>query len=174
MIAPGGLDGWPGRWRPAGLFDEQTTGFRWINGESDGWPGLVLDRYDRTLVLKLYTAAWLPRLEETAALIAARLCPERIVLRLSRNIQAAASGQFKKADGEILHGPPLDGQVVFLESGLRFEADVLRGQKTGFFLDQRENRRQVEFLARGRGVLERFQFLRRLFTLCRAGRGALA
>src|SRR5213080_2132069 len=55
--------------RRDGLFDEQTTGFRWINGESDGWPGLVLDRYDTTLVLKLYTAAWLPRLKQLVDLI---------------------------------------------------------------------------------------------------------
>src|SRR5881396_3212260 len=55
--------------RRDGLFDERTTGYRWINGESDGWPGLVLDRYDTTLVLKLYTAAWLPRLEEVVDLI---------------------------------------------------------------------------------------------------------
>ena len=141
-----------------GLFDEQTTGFRWINGESDGWPGLVLDRYDRTLVLKLYTAAWLPRLEETAGLITGRLRPERLVLRLSRNIQRLARHQFGKADGEILLGPPLSGPVTFLETGLRFEADVLHGQKTGFFLDQRENRRQVEALARGRDVLNAFSF----------------
>src|ERR1035441_8566469 len=58
-----------------------------------------------------------------------------------------AQRQFGKADGEILLGPPLNGPVTFLETGLRFEADVLRGQKTGFFLDQRENRRQVEALA---------------------------
>jgi 23S rRNA (cytosine1962-C5)-methyltransferase len=141
-----------------GLFDEHTTGFRWINGESDGWPGLVLDRYDRTLVLKLYTAAWLPRLEEIAGLITERLGPERIVLRLSRNIQEYAKGQFGKADRVILSGPPLEGPVTFLETGLRFEADVLRGQKTGFFLDQRENRRQVEGLARGRAVLNAFSF----------------
>jgi 23S rRNA (cytosine1962-C5)-methyltransferase len=141
-----------------GLFDEQTTGFRWINGESDGWPGLVLDRYDRTLVLKLYTAAWLPRLEEITGLITGRLRPERIVLRLGRNIQKQAKHQFGKADGEILKGPPLGGPVTFLETGLRFEADVLYGQKTGFFLDQRENRRQVESLARGRGVLNAFSF----------------
>ena len=141
-----------------GLFDEQTTGFRWINGESDGWPGLVLDRYDRTLVLKLYTAAWLPRLEEIAGLITERLGPERIVLRLSRNIQEYAKRQFGKADGVILSGPPLEGPVTFLETGLRFEADVLHGQKTGFFLDQRENRRQVEALARGRAVLNAFSF----------------
>ena len=51
---------WLGRLREAldkrkGLFDDATTGFRWINGESDGWPGLVLDRYEDTLVLKLYS-----------------------------------------------------------------------------------------------------------------------
>ena len=141
-----------------GLFDEQTTGYRWINGESDGWPGLVLDRYDRTLVLKLYTAAWLPRLEEITALITGRLRPERIVLRLARNIQEQAKLRFGKTDGEVLEGPPLSGSVIFLETGLRFEADVLRGQKTGFFLDQRENRRQVESLARGRSVLNGFSF----------------
>ena len=144
--------------RREGLFDDQTTGFRWINGESDGWPGLVLDRYDRTLVLKLYTAAWLPRLEEIAGLIAERLCPERIVFRLSRNVQAIAGAQFNKRDGEIVCGPRLDGPVVFRESGLQFESDVLRGQKTGFFLDQRENRRHVELLASGRRVLNAFSF----------------
>jgi 23S rRNA (cytosine1962-C5)-methyltransferase len=141
-----------------GLFDEQTTGYRWINGESDGWPGLVLDRYDRTLVLKLYTAIWLPRLEEMTGLISAHLHPERLVVRLSRNIQDTARRKFEKADGDILFGPPLDGPVTFLESGLRFEVDVLRGQKTGFFLDQRENRREVEALARGRDVLNAFSF----------------
>jgi 23S rRNA (cytosine1962-C5)-methyltransferase len=126
------------------LFDEQTTGYRWINGESDGWPGLVLDRYETTLVLKLYTAAWLPRLEEVVALINQSLRPARIVLRLSRNIQPTAESQFQRPDGEIVLGESLTGPVIFQESGLRFEADVLRGQKTGFFLDQRENRRMVE------------------------------
>ncbi len=58
----------------------------------------------------------------------------------------------------MLHGSEPDGPVVFLESGLRFEADVLRGQKTGFFLDQRENRRRVESLARGGDVLNAFSF----------------
>ena len=144
--------------RRQGLFDEQTTGFRWINGESDGWPGLVLDRYDQTLVLKLYTAAWLPRREAIAGLITERLRPERVVLRLSRNIQEIAGKQFGNRDGEVLHGPPLDGPVVFQESGLRFEAEVLRGQKTGFFLDQRENRQQVASLASGRRVLNAFSF----------------
>jgi len=144
--------------RRQGLFDRETTGFRWINGESDGWPGLVLDRYEGTLVLKLYTAAWLPRLDEVAGLIAARLRPERLVLRLSRNLQAGAGAQHGTQDARVLLGPALEGSVVFQETGLRFEADVLRGQKTGFFLDQRENRRLVQSLAPGRRVLNAFSF----------------
>jgi 23S rRNA (cytosine1962-C5)-methyltransferase len=154
---------WAGRLNQAierrqGLFDAQTTGHRWINGESDGWPGLVLDRYETTLVLKLYTAAWLPRLDEIARLLAERLRPERIVLRLSRNIQQVATEHFAKRDGEVLKGAPPNEPVIFLESGLRFEADVLQGQKTGFFLDQRQNRCEVAALAAGRDVLNAFSF----------------
>lgn len=141
-----------------GLFDAQTTGFRWIHGESDGWPGLVLDRYDRTVVLKLYTPCWLPWLEQVAGIIGSSLNPQRIVLRLSRNQQQCAAERFGRADGEILAGAPLEGPVTFLESGLRFEADVLRGQKTGFFLDQRENRGKVGEMARGRSILNAFSF----------------
>jgi 23S rRNA (cytosine1962-C5)-methyltransferase len=149
--------------RRAPLFDEQTTGYRLIHGESDGWPGLVLDRYDATLVLKLYSAAWLPRLEAVQTLLQEIIPCERLVLRLSRNIQADAARQSPpRRDGEILfplRTPPLaEGPVVFAESGLRFEADVLHGQKTGFFLDQRENRREVERLAAGRRMLNAFSF----------------
>jgi len=140
------------------LFDERTTGFRWINGESDGWPGLVLDTYGGTVVLKLYTSAWLPWLEQVIQLVRAQLSSVRIVLRLSRNIQDRVAGSFGRADGEVIWGQPLDGPVIFQETGLRFEAEVLRGQKTGFFLDQRENRRHVEALAVGRRVLNAFSF----------------
>ncbi|HEY5041901.1 MAG TPA: class I SAM-dependent methyltransferase [Verrucomicrobiae bacterium] len=140
------------------LFDRQTTGSRLIHGESDGWPGLVLDRYDTTFVLKLYTAAWLPRLDETLALIKETIPCERIVLRLSRNLQAFAEKQFQLRDGQILFGSSPEGPVIFSENGIQFEADVLRGQKTGFFLDQRENRAEVEKLSRGRKVLNAFSF----------------
>ena len=144
------------------LFDAQTTGYRLIHGESDGWPGLVLDRYDATLVLKLYTAAWLTRLADTLALFKENVPGKRIVLRLSRNIQTAAEKQYQLDDGKIVFsqhaGSETGAPIIFLESGLRFEADVLRGQKTGFFLDQRENRREVETLAQGRRVLNAFSF----------------
>jgi len=141
--------------RREALTDPQTNGLRLVNGESDGFPGLVLDRYDGTLVLKLYTAAWLSRIDLARDLLLRHCAPERIVLRLSRNLGSKAG---TPADGSPLHGPPLVGPVIFLESRLRFEADVLRGQKTGFFLDQRENRLLVGGLARGAEVLNAFSF----------------
>ena len=144
--------------RRKNLFDPQTTGYRLIHGESDGWPGLVLDKYDATLVLKLYTAAWLPRLVEILALLKEKISCERIVLRLSRNIQPLAEKIFERRDGQVLSGASTEGTVIFSENGIRFEAEVLRGQKTGFFLDQRENRAEVENLSRGKKVLNAFSF----------------
>src|SRR4051812_13827843 len=130
----------------AGLFDEQTTGFRCIHGENDGFPGLVVDRYGETLVVKIYTAAWRERVHEVVPLLSPI---HTIVLRTSRNLNLA--------EAEVRRGS-VDGPVEFLENGLRFEADVLRGQKTGFFLDQRENRKIVGTLARDRDVLNAFSF----------------
>ncbi len=148
--------------RRGGLFEDQseeqrTDGYRLINGESDRWPGLVLDRYAQTLVLKLYTAAWFPHLGMVLDLLAERFHGYAVVLRLSRNIQDVAK-TFELSDGQVVQGE-LEGEtVVFSESGLRFEADVVKGQKTGFFLDQRENRRRVEALSQGRRVLNAFSF----------------
>jgi 23S rRNA (cytosine1962-C5)-methyltransferase len=141
----------------AGLFDQETTGGRWINGESDRFPALVLDRYAKTLVLKVYSAIWFARLDEITSIIREQFSPERLILRLSRNITAAAE-KFGLVDGQALIGVGPEGPVQFRETGLIFEADVMRGQKTGFFLDQRENRRLVESLARGRTVLNAFSF----------------
>ena len=145
------------RSRRAGVFDSQTNGWRWINGESDGFPGLVLDQYAGTFVLKLYSAAWFCRLGEIVSTVCDAFRPERLVLRLSRNIQAAAKREGLR-DAAVLFGSEPAGPVIFLESGIRFEADVLKGQKTGFFLDQRENRRIVGELAAGRDVLNAFSF----------------
>lgn len=135
-----------------------TTGLRLIHGESDGWPGLVLDRYGDVLVLKLYTAAWLPRLNDVLQRLSQTLGPASVVLRMSRNMQDAAAEQFNRRDGDVLAGAPVNGPVVFRENGVAFEADVLKGQKTGFFLDQRENRKLVGALSKGRDVLNAFSF----------------
>jgi 23S rRNA (cytosine1962-C5)-methyltransferase len=126
-------------------FDANTTGYRCIHGENDGFPGLVLDRYADTWVFKIYTAAWTERVNDLASFLEA----PNIVLRTSRNLNLP--------EATILRGH-VEGAVQFLENGIRFEADVLRGQKTGFFLDQRENRQIVETLAQGRRVLNAFSF----------------
>lgn len=139
----------------AGLFHENTTGYRCVNGESDGWPGLVLDRYAGCYVLKLYTAAWFPHLERIAGLIMEQCRPTSLVLRLSRNIRVAAE-TLGVVDGQVLRGHSVTGPIQFHEHGKLFEAEVIRGQKTGFFLDQRENRRRVGELAAGRDVLNVF------------------
>lgn len=137
-------------------FGPETNGYRCINGESENWPGLVLDRYDNHYVVKLYFAAWLPHLPKVMALIEKHLQPESIVLRLSRNIQSVAKEKFQREEGAIFGEPPTP--VIFSENSIRFEADVLKGQKTGFFLDQRENRQRVERLSNGRDVLNVFSY----------------
>ena len=142
--------------RREGLFPAHTTGYRLINGESDGFPGLVLDHYAGVLVMKLYTAAWLPRLDEIKTLLLAALAPAGIVLRLSRNLTDTARREFSLAEG-TLHGSAPD-VVIFEENGLRFESEVRHGQKTGFFLDQRENRQRVRDISRGAEVLNAFSF----------------
>ncbi|MDR1192513.1 MAG: class I SAM-dependent rRNA methyltransferase [Verrucomicrobiales bacterium] len=135
----------------AGLADAATDGLRLVNGENDHWPGLVLDRYADVLVLKIYTAAWFPRLPLLVNLLNARLPHRAIVLRHSRNIR-----HDEYRDGMTLSGPPVTAPVIFHEHGLKFHADVACGQKTGFFLDQRDNRRRVGQLAAGRAVLNVF------------------
>ncbi len=135
-----------------------TTGYRVIHGENDGFPGLVLDRYGDTGVLKLYTAAWLPYLESLLALFEDKLPLARCVLRLSRNARSPAEENSSFREGQVLYGPPLTSSVRFKENDLLFEADVFHGQKTGFFLDQRDNRQHIRILARDKSVLNVFSY----------------
>ena len=132
--------------------DPGTTGFRWVNGESDGLPGLVVDRYGDTVVAKIYSAAWLPHLPALVPLLAEG--SDRLVLRLSRGV--ADGPTHGLADGQVLVGTQPDGPVGFLEHGLAFAADVVHGQKTGHFLDQRDNRALVGSMSKGQDVLDVF------------------
>ncbi|MEO0454067.1 MAG: class I SAM-dependent rRNA methyltransferase [Verrucomicrobiota bacterium] len=143
--------------RRQSVVEAQTTGLRWIYGENDGWPGLILDGYADSLVLKIYTAAWLPYLETLVPLFQNCLGAERLVFRHSRNMEAVSAANHYR-DGQLLVGEAPDGPVRFQESGIWFYADLIQGQKTGFFLDQRENRRRVEALAQGHEVLNCFSF----------------
>ena len=123
-----------------------TTGLRLVNGESDGMPGLVVDRYDTTLVLKIYSTAWVAHLHDLVGAIEALWHPTALVLRLARSLDPEALHGLE--EGDALLGTAPDAPVPFLEHGLSFEADVVRGQKTGHFLDQRDNRALVADLVR--------------------------
>ena len=80
----------------------------------------------------------------------------RVLLQLSRHVQRVSENGYQ--DNQMLLGPDLEGPVRFRENGLSFEADLLHGQKTGFFLDQRENRQKVREWAEGRSVLNVFSY----------------
>lgn len=132
--------------------DPRTNAYRVVHGENDQLPGLVVDRYDSTLVVKAYTAAWLPHLRAVVAALVELLAPERVVLRLGR----AARAEAPVFDGVALVGDLPAAPIPFHEAGLSFEADVVAGQKTGHFLDQRDNRVRVGALSAGRTVLDVF------------------
>ena len=140
------------------IVSTDTNGLRLVHGENDGLPGLIVDRYADTLVIKLYTWAWISHLSSVVEALRTLLQPERMVLRLSRQTASLLDRDWQLSDGQILTGKTLTGPIPFLENGLWFEADVQKGQKTGFFLDQRDNRLRVEELAAGKRVLNVFAY----------------
>ena len=132
------------------LFDPSTTGYRLLNGEGDSTPGLVVDVYGDTAVLKLDGPGpigfWdAPGIAEWLSQAAAIECVYERRKERGR-------------EGRLLVGAEPQQPVEFLEHGLRFTADVVHGQKTGFFLDQRENRQLIRNLAQGRSVLNMFAY----------------
>ncbi len=141
----------------APLRQTNTDGYRLVHGENDGLPGLVIDRYADALVVKLYTTAWLPWLPQLLDALTEVQPAKTVLLRLSRET-AQARLPHGLTDGVALVGDEPAGPVEFRENRLRFAADLLRGQKTGFFLDQRDNRSRVEKLARGRRTLNVFAY----------------
>ena len=135
-----------------------VTGYRLVHGENDGLPGLVIDRYAGILVLKLYTPAWIPHLTTLCAALEEVFPAERLILRLSRLLEKQPAALYGLTNGMLLSGLPLKGSILFQENGLTFEVDPVRGQKTGFFLDQRDNRARVERLSQGQSVLNVFAY----------------
>ncbi len=129
--------------------DDSTTGHRLINGENDLLPGFIVDRYNATLVIKLYSTAWFAHLQTMLDVLLGidLFAVDRVVLRLSRNV--ADHHTYGLRDGQTLVGEAPDDDVVFAENGLLFGADVIRGQKTGHFFDQRDNRLAVQHEATG-------------------------
>jgi 23S rRNA (cytosine1962-C5)-methyltransferase len=132
-----------------------TDGYRLVNAEGDFLPGLVVDRYGDVLSVQATTEGterarelWLPALAEQQ--------PGATILQ--RNDLASRKGEGLPLEDEVLAGGPVPARAPFRERGLNFVAELAGGQKTGFFLDQRENRHLVRGLSAGRRVLNLFSY----------------
>ena len=142
----------------APLKKQNTDGYRLVHGENDGLPGLVIDRYADTLVLKLYTLAWIPHLKDFCDALAQVNPATHLILRLNRSLQKQTNLLHGLSDGMTLTLQTPPNPILFKENGLIFESDPINGQKTGFFLDQRDNRARVEKLSKGKSVLNVFAY----------------
>ncbi|MFQ5722934.1 MAG: class I SAM-dependent rRNA methyltransferase [Terriglobia bacterium] len=115
---------------------ENSTAYRLLYGEADGLPSLVVDRYGQTLVLQTLSQATERRKADIVRLLQERFSPQAIVERNDPKVRLLEG--LEQSAG-VLAGR-CEGEVQADENGLRFSYDLLRGQKTGGFLDQRENR----------------------------------
>jgi 23S rRNA (cytosine1962-C5)-methyltransferase len=151
--------------------DGPNRACRLVFSEADGLSGLTVDRYDRWLVVQFTALGLAQRRELLAELLAELVQPAGIYLRTERGI-----GQL---EGLELHDGLLWGQappetVTIEENGLKFLVHLAEGQKTGFYLDQRDNRRAVAALAAGRRVLDAFCYTGGFgLTAARAGAAAV-
>jgi 23S rRNA (cytosine1962-C5)-methyltransferase len=133
--------------RRAGL-DRETNAFRLVHGEGDGLPSLIVDRYDRWLVIQLMSAGLERFRREIVGALQELVAPEGI---LARNDVPLRNKEGLATEVELLSGS-VPEEIEVEEHGVRYLAAPWRGQKTGAFLDQRENRALVGRIARGRAL----------------------
>src|SRR6185437_9872372 len=128
--------------------------YRLVHAEADGLPGLVVDRFGTALVCQFNTAGMALLETDVLAALDELLRPEIIVLRndSSARLAEGLTNEVRVAKGTV------DGPIEFVENGARFRADLLGGQKTGWFFDQRANRRFMSALARDGRVLDLYTF----------------
>jgi 23S rRNA (cytosine1962-C5)-methyltransferase len=131
-----------------------TDGARLVHGESDGLPGLVLDRYGPVLVLQATCAVIEQSLDAIVPFVAERLRAEAVV---ARNDVAARKHEGLREEVALLHGRRIE-QVTIVEHGVRHTVRPFTGHKTGFYLDQRPARELVQQLGKGRRVLDLFSY----------------
>lgn len=128
--------------------------YRLVHAEADGLPGVAADRFGEVLVAQLNTAGMVGLEAEWLAACDAVLAPRVVVLR---NDSPARALEGLAPETRIAKGE-LDGPVELVENGARFLADPREGQKTGWFFDQRDNRRFVAALCAGARVLDLYSF----------------
>ncbi len=148
--------------------DSDANACRLIFSEADYLSGLTVDRYGAYLVMQVTSGVIYSRLDEISAALVELLSPKGIFLK--------SSGSLAKKEGipneeRVLYGAIPDGAIEIEDNGILFEVDLRSGQKTGFYLDQRENRPLVGDLAKGGSVLDLYCYSGG-FALHAARRGA--
>ena len=130
----------------------EQSGMRLIHGESDGLPGLVVGQYGPVLVMQI-SSSGAERWRDTCADILQELCQPQCIYERSDSDSRTLEGMPLR--NGVLRGS-LPPSLAIEEHGLRFWVDVAQGQKTGFYLDQRDNRALIGSLAQGKEVLNCF------------------
>ena len=124
--------------------------FRLTHGESDFLPGLILDKYNEYISLQILSAGMDKQTELICDVLESMFHPKAIVARNDAAIRTLEELPLEK---KVLRG---NSGITIIDDGVKFEIDVLNGQKTGFFLDQCENRKAIQRYAVGGAVLDCF------------------
>jgi 23S rRNA (cytosine1962-C5)-methyltransferase len=132
----------------------QILTYRWIYGESDGLPGLIVDRYSQTLVVQILTAGMEKLRNEIITSLVEFNSSARILLRNDSSYRALEG---LPQQTEWVYGDPVDQEIIELDD-LKFEVNYTEGQKTGFFLDQQTNRQRLSKYAHGERMLDVFSY----------------
>ena len=133
-----------------------SNAYRLVHSESDGLPGLIVDRVGDHLVLQVGCLGLTAFLEPLLDRLQERLAPLGIVEREST---VAREEEGLEREGGVLRGSAPAGVVEVIENGVRYLCDPMEGQKTGWFADQRDNRRALASLTRGQDVLDAFSYV---------------
>jgi 23S rRNA (cytosine1962-C5)-methyltransferase len=139
--------------RALGL-DDPAGAARLVNSEGDDLSGLIVDRYGDYLAVQVTALAMAHRLESICESLASLLGPRGILLRGAERGLSKLEGM--QLPDRVVRGSAPPGPIFVAEHGLRFGVDLTAGQKTGYYLDQRDNRRAAAAYARGRRVLDMF------------------
>ncbi len=150
--------------------DPSTNAYRLVYSESDGLPGLIVDRFNDFLVLQTLN----PGMDRLKIQIAEYLM-ERLPIKgiLEKNDSDVRQREGLPIQTAHLTGSPTPDSIEIMENGYLFNVDLAKGQKTGFYLDQRENRAAVARYAEGKEVMDAFSYTG-AFSVYTAGQGAAA
>jgi 23S rRNA (cytosine1962-C5)-methyltransferase len=149
------LRAWRLRERLGMVENQQTNVFRWVNAEGDGMPGLIVDYYAGVVVVQMHSIGMYKSLEAIRSSLL-KVAGSRIRTIYNKSHATLPEKPGIEERSGFLFGEADEGEVA--ENGFRFRVNWTDGQKTGFFIDQRENRRMVHNWSEGRKVLNMFGY----------------